>query len=152
MEPIAQCYYIVRQFIVSVIRWFSENRCSDNAAALTYTTLFAVVSVMTVTYSMPSAIPSMQGVSERIQDFIFSNFVPSTGEAVQFYLHNFSQQARKLTVIGVAFLVVTSFMVLKTIDKTLNQIWQVNKVRRGINGFLLGYRTHFIEMSHGGKI
>ena len=122
---------------MAVIRRFSENRCSDNAAALTYTTLFAVVPVMTVTYSMLSAIPNMQGVSDRIQDFIFSNFVPSTGEVIQSYLHNFSQQARKLTVVGVAFLVVTSFMMLKTIDKSLNQIWQVDKVQRGVNGFLL---------------
>ena len=137
METIVKYWNVFRQFTIAVLRRFAENRCSDNAAALTYTTLFAVVPVMTVTYSMLSAIPSMQGVSERIQDFIFSNFVPSTGEAVQSYLHNFSQQARKLTVIGVAFLVVTSFMMLKTIDKSLNQIWQVNKVRRGINGFLL---------------
>ena len=137
MESIARYWFIVRQFTVAVIRRFADNRCSDNAAALTYTTLFAVVPVMTVTYSMLSAIPNMQGVSDRIQDFIFSNFVPSTGEVVQSYLHNFSQQARKLTVIGVVFLVVTSFMMLKTIDKSLNQIWQVNKVQRGVNGFLL---------------
>lgn len=137
MKTITQYWCVFRQFVAAVIRRFAENRCSDNAAALTYTTLFAVVPVMTVTYSMLSAIPSMQGVSDRIQDFIFSNFVPSTGEAVQSYLHNFSQQARKLTVVGVVFLVVTSFMMLKTIDKSLNQIWQVHKVRRGINGFLL---------------
>lgn len=137
VEPTVRYYNIIRQFIVAVMRRFAENRCSDNAAALTYTTLFAVVPVMTVTYSMLSAIPSMQGVSDNIQDFIFSNFVPSTGEVIQSYLQNFSQQARKLTVVGVAFLVVTSFMMLKTIDKSLNQIWQVHKVRRGVNGFLL---------------
>lgn len=137
MESPLKTLHVIRHFAVAVIRRFAENRCTENAAALTYTTLFAVVPVMTVTYSMLSAIPSMQGVSDRIQDFIFSNFVPSTGEVIQSYLHNFSQQARKLTVVGVLFLVVTSFMMLKTVDKSLNQIWQVDKVRRGVNGFLL---------------
>ena len=137
VEAVVRYWSVSRQFITAVLRRFAENRCSDNAAALTYTTLFAVVPVMTVTYSMLSAIPSMQGVSDTIQNFIFSNFVPSTGEVIQSYLQNFSQQARKLTVVGVGFLVVTSFMMLKTIDKSLNQIWQVDRVRRGVNGFLL---------------
>ena len=129
--------HIMRHFIMTVIRRFSENRCPENAAALTYTTLFAVVPVMTVTYSMLSAIPSLQGVGDSVQDFIFSNFVPATGEVIQTYLHDFSQQARKLTFVGVAFLVVTSFMMLRTVDKALNQIWQVHQVRRGVSGFLL---------------
>lgn len=116
---------------------FLKNRCLDNAAALTYTTLFAVVPLMTVTYSMLSAIPSFQGVSESIQNFIFHNFVPTAGEQVQSYLTNFSQQARKLTAVGVAFLIVTAFMMLRTIDRAINQIWQVDRVRRGVSGFLL---------------
>ncbi len=137
MELVSQCFQVIKRFLVLVIRQFADNRCTENAAALTYTTLFAVVPMMTVTYSMLSAIPSLSGVGETVQNFIFSNFVPATGEVVQSYLQDFSQQARKLTLVGVVFLLVTSFMMLKTIDKALNTIWQVNKVRRGVSGFLL---------------
>ncbi|OED40495.1 hypothetical protein ACH42_16355 [Endozoicomonas sp. (ex Bugula neritina AB1)] len=128
---------VTKRFLVLVFRQFSENRCTENAAALTYTTLFAVVPMMTVTYSMLSAVPSLNGVGEAVQGFVFENFVPSTSEVIQTYLHDFSQQARKLTVVGIIFLLVTSFLMLRTIDKALNNIWQVHRVRRGVSGFLL---------------
>ncbi len=127
----------VRDYLKTVFELFMKYRCMDNAAALTYTTLFAVVPMMTVTYSALSAIPSFQGVSESIQGFVFSNFVPSTGEQIQSYLGSFSQQARKLTGVGIVFLVVTSFLMLRTIDRSINQIWQVDQVKRGVSGFLL---------------
>ncbi|MRI35344.1 hypothetical protein EOPP23_20505 [Endozoicomonas sp. OPT23] len=125
------------EYLKTVFELFLRNRSLDNAAALTYTTLFAVVPMMTVTYSALSAIPSFQGVSESIQSFVFSNFVPATGEQIQSYLGSFSQQARKLTGVGILFLVVTAFLMLRTIDRSINQIWQVEQVRRGVSGFLL---------------
>ena len=127
----------IKEYLETVFELFLKNRCLDNAAALTYTTLFAVVPMMTVTYSVLSAIPSFQGVSDTIQSFVFSNFVPATGEQIQSYLGSFSQQARKLTGVGIVFLVVTSFMMLRTIDRSINQIWQVDQVKRGVSGFLL---------------
>ena len=130
-------FLMMKQFLALVLRQFSEKRCTENAAALTYTTLFSVVPMMTVTYSMLSAIPSLNGVGDAVQNFVFNNFVPATGEVVQTYLQDFSQQARKLTFVGIAFLLVTSFMMLRTIDKALNEIWQVSHTRRGVSGFLL---------------
>lgn len=124
-------------FIKSTIERFARNGCMDSAAALTYTTLFAVVPLMTVTYSLLSAIPSFQGIGENVQDFIFHNFVPTAGETVQSYLLSFSQQARKLTAVGILFLIVTAFMMLRTVDKAINKIWQVEQVNRGVSGFLL---------------
>ena len=124
-------------YLRAVMTTFGRHRIMDNAAALTYTTLFAVVPMMTVTFSILSAIPSFQEVGESVQNYVFSNFVPATGEQVQSYLASFSQQARKLTAIGVGFLVVTAFMMLKTIDRAINHIWQVDRVRRGVSGFLL---------------
>ena len=126
-----------QSFSLAVIKRFIDHRCTENAAALTYTTLFAVVPLMTVTYSILSAVPSLQNVGDSIQSFIFNSFVPSTGEVVQHYLRDFSQQARKLTGIGIAFLLITSFLMLRTIDKALNSIWQVSYIRRGMSGFLL---------------
>lgn len=108
-----------------------------HAAALTYTTLFAVVPLMTVTYGILSTFPAFHGVGERIENFVFTNFVPSASAVVQNYLQTFTQQAKNLTGIGIAFLLVTSFMMLRTIDLTVNRIWQVSRVRKGLSGILL---------------
>ncbi len=120
-----------------LLRRFIADRCINNAAALTYTTLFAVVPMMTVTFAMLSAVPAFQGTGEQIQHFIFSNFVPSAGEVVQQYLGEFTTQARQLTWIGVIVLAVTAFLMLVTIEKAFNTIWRVRQPRRGVSSFLL---------------
>lgn len=120
-----------------LIQRFLADRGANNAAALTYTTLFAVVPMMTVTFSMLSTVPAFQGMGEEIQTFIFRNFVPSAGEVVQEYLRDFTTQARKLTWVGVIFLAVTAFLMLITIEKTFNTIWRVRQPRRGVSSFLL---------------
>ncbi|MBB2497292.1 YihY family inner membrane protein [Aquipseudomonas ullengensis] len=116
---------------------FLADRAMHSAAALTYTTLFAVVPMMTVTFAMLSAIPVFQGMGEQIQAFIFHNFVPSSGETVQEYLQAFTTQARHLTWAGVVLLAVTAFMMLVTIEKAFNAIWRVRQPRRGVSSFLL---------------
>ena len=120
-----------------LLQRFITDRGTNSAAALTYTTLFAVVPMMTVTFAMLSAVPAFQNVGEDIQGFIFRNFVPSTGEALQEYLQGFTVQARHLTWVGVGLLVVTAFMMLVTIEKAFNTIWRVRQPRRGISSFLL---------------
>ncbi len=120
-----------------LLQRFLADRGANNAAALTYTTLFAVVPMMTVTFSMLSAIPAFQDTGEQIQSFIFRNFVPSAGEALQQYLRDFTTQARQLTWIGVVILAATAFWMLVTIEKAFNTIWRVRQPRRGVSSFLL---------------
>lgn len=119
-----------------VIRRFLEDNCRQNAMVLTYTTLFAVVPIMTVMFAMLSAIPSLQHVSADIQDFVFKHFIPSSGAVVQEHLQAFSHQARGLTMIGLVMLVVTALMLLVTIEKSFNQIWKVHHARKGVVSFL----------------
>ena len=123
------CRFLVRRFLV--------DRGPQSAAALTYTTLFAVVPMMTVTFAMLSAIPAFQGVGEQIQMYIFKNFIPSTGATIQQYLVAFTDQARQLTWFGVGFLMATALMMLLTIKKAFNLIWRVRQPRRGMSSFLL---------------
>jgi len=124
-------------FLRLLMRQFGANHGVLNAAALTYTTLFAVVPMMTVTYSMLASIPSFQGVSAQLEALLFDNFVPSSGESIRSYLSSFAAQARTLTAVGVGFLVITAYMMLKSIENTFNRIWQVEKPRQGLSSFLL---------------
>jgi len=124
-------------FLRLLLRQFGANQGALNAAALTYTTLFAVVPMMTVTYSMLAAIPSFQGAGAQLEVLLFDNFVPSSGESIRSYLTGFAAQARTLTAVGVGFLVVTSFLMLKSIEAAFNRIWQVDRPRKGLPSFLL---------------
>jgi membrane protein len=125
------------QLIRYVQQRYVADGCGDSAAALTYMTLFALVPLMTVMYAILSAVPAFQSVGTQVQEFIFNNFVPSTGQEVQDYLTQFSTQARKLTGVGVAFLGVTAILMLKNIEKTFNKIWHTRENRSGLASFLL---------------
>ena len=116
---------------------YKRDGCRESAAALTYMTLFAVVPLMTVMYSMFAIIPAFQGVGEQVEQLIFENLVPASGVEVQTYLLNFSSQAREISVLGGFILIVTSYLMLSNIEKTFNRIWQTAGGRHGLSSFLL---------------
>lgn len=121
----------------AVIQRFLQDDCPRNAAALTYTSLFAVVPLLTVTYSMLAALPVFRGVGDDLQGMLFDHFVPATGQVVQDYMGDFAQQARQLTLVGVIFLIITAGLMILNIEKAFNAIWRVEKPRRGLQAFLI---------------
>jgi membrane protein len=104
-------------------------------AALTYTTLLSLVPLMTVMLALFSVFPASDRISQQVEDFLFQNFVPAAGEAVQEYLRNFSQKAGKLTGVGFAFLIIVALMLMSNIDKAFNSIWHVRRKRSPVAKF-----------------
>jgi membrane protein len=120
-----------------VISRFGADRCSENAAALTYMSLFALVPLLTVLYTMASAIPAFQGVETQMQDFIFKNLLPEASSDIKAYLDDFSRQAKNLTGPGIAFLLITAVLMLRNIEKSFNMIWRARENRSAVSSFLL---------------
>lgn len=116
---------------------YKSDGCREIAAALTYTTLFAIVPVMTVAFSILSAMPALKDRAGDIQQWAFNYFVPAAGDKIQEHLAGFAEQAGNLTVIGVVFLVVTSVLLLRTIEHVMNRIWKVTQPRKGITSLLM---------------
>ncbi len=127
----------MRGFIIFVIRHFFEDDCSYRASALAFTSLLAIVPLMTVGFAVLSSFPYMNILSYPIQDFIFENFVPTTGKIVQTYLQQFQAQVSSLSIWGVGFLFVTAILLMVTIEKAMNKIWRVEDTRQGSSAFLL---------------
>ena len=116
---------------------FSADRCSENAAALTYMSLFAMVPLLTVLYTMASAIPTFQGLEDQVQSFLFQHLMPETSSEVESYINDFSRQAKNLTGPGIIFLVITAVLMLRNIEKAFNMIWRARENRSPISSFLL---------------
>lgn len=125
------------RFLRSLVREYLDTGCDDSAASLTYTTLFAVVPVMTVAFAILKLTPQLAGVGDHVEALIFQNFVPATGEQVRHYLLEFSTQASNLTTIGILFLLVTSGMMLVTVERAFNRIWRVHRSRRFLSSLLV---------------
>lgn len=126
-----------RRFFTSLWTVFNEKNCRQNAAALTYMTLFAIVPLVTVSYAMLSLFPDFAGLESKIQQDIFSHFVPESGREVQEYINSFSSQAQRLTGAGIALLLLTAGFMLKNIEATFNAIWDIPRGRKGVSSFLL---------------
>lgn len=124
------------QFLIFVIGRFEEDRCRDKAASLTYTTLFAVVPMLTVFLVIVSSIKALEPARQQMQHLIYSNFLPKSSIAFDKTLNSFAENSSNLTAIGVIFLFVTSVMMLNSIEDVFNRIWRITDRRNGIVGFM----------------
>ena len=131
----------VRRFTRFVAQRFVNENGLEVAASLAYTSLLSLVPLMAVTFSMLAAFPSFRSLGNEIQDFIFSNFVPASGEVVKTYVQNFATKASRLTSVGIIFLVVTALMMMSTIDKALNAIWRSEGQRSPVARFVVYWST-----------
>ncbi|TCO75948.1 YihY family inner membrane protein [Chromatocurvus halotolerans] len=116
---------------------YKADRCQDTAAALTYMSLFALVPLLTVLYTMASAIPAFKGLEGNIQNLLFEYLMPEASREMQDYLDDFSRQAKNLTGFGVAFLGGTAILMLRNIEKSFNRIWRTPENRSPVSSFLL---------------
>lgn len=116
---------------------FIQDQGLPSTASLTYTTLLALVPLMTVSLAVFSAFPVSERVAEQVQDFVFANFIPASGEVLQEYLQQFSRKASQLTGAGFAFLIVVALMLMANIDRAFNTIWRVKSKRSPLSLFIV---------------
>jgi membrane protein len=124
-------------FIVYILKRFSNNRCSSIAAELTVTSLLALVPLTTVIFALLAFIPSFQELGAQLQTLAFKYFVPGTGETVQNYINEFVGKARGLSGVGTLMLLVTALLLMRTIDSSFNKIWQVDSNQSILRTFLV---------------
>jgi len=124
------------RFACLVARRFREDRCTRVAAALSFTTLLALVPLTAVTFAVFSTLPVFKPWMQAVQEFLYGNFVPAAGEVVSRYLQRFAANAGKLTFWGMLFLGIAALMLLATIERTFNDIWHVTRRRRRLQRFL----------------
>ena len=120
-----------------VIRRFSEERVPQAAASMTFTTLLALVPVLTVIVAVASIFPVFDRWSDSFVSFVNQTIVPQGADMVFDYIDAFRDQANRLTAIGSVMLVVTSLMLIRTIDNAFNRIWRVNTQRPWMMQFLV---------------
>ncbi len=116
-------------FARMVWRRFDEDRCLQVASSLTFTTLLAIVPIITVALTLISAFPVFHELIGHIEQFLLKNMLPESAGAIAAYTEQFTENAAKLTTVGILFLFVTAMIVMMTIDRAFNQIWRVPRPR-----------------------
>lgn len=123
-------------YIRYLVRHYLDDDCTQKSASLTYTTLLSLVPIITVMLVLFSVVPAMSGVREQLQDAIYRNLLPTSGESIRTYLDSFAQKSSNLGLIGVAGVFVTTIMTLLTIEGAFNKIWRVQQTGNFLTGML----------------
>lgn len=109
---------------------FREDRLGLTAGSLTFTTLIALVPLVTVTLAAFTVFPMFAGFERALQDYFLQNLVPDhIARPVMRALTNFAAKARGMGTLGLVLLVGTALALMLTIDRTLNAIWRVPRAR-----------------------
>lgn len=112
----------------SAVRFWNNND-PQAAGSLTYTTLLAMVPLLTVMFSIFSAFPAFRRMRDDVQTLLFESLVPSVGAEVEVYVQQFISNAAALTTFGIIFLAVTSILLFFTVETAFNAIWRAAEPR-----------------------
>ena len=97
------------QDIKALIRYiaarFVQDRCAQVASSLTFTTLLALVPMITIALTVFSAFPVFTDFSAEIKIFLLNNLMPeNAGIIITQYMQQFSDSAGRLTAVGIVIL------------------------------------------------
>lgn len=114
-----------------------SERITVSAGHLAYVSLLSLVPVIMVFFMIMSAFPAFAEVREQLENFIFTNFVPTAGDVVQDYMTDFVSKASGMGAVSIVSLLVVALLLISNIDKTFNHIWRTQAERPLIYTFAI---------------
>jgi membrane protein len=109
---------------------FADDRLGQTAGALTFTTLIALVPLLTVALAVVTAFPVFDQFQIVLQRWLVESLIPeSISRQVLGYLTQFTTKASRLGSLGFAALMLSAVALILTIDRSLNTIWRVRQQR-----------------------
>ncbi|WP_241968763.1 virulence factor BrkB family protein [Idiomarina tyrosinivorans] len=132
-----------------MLRYFVDRCLRDQitvtAGHLAYVSLLSLVPLLVVTFTIFSAFPVFEGLRENIEQALFANLLPTSGEQLRSHLNQFVGNASKMTAVGIGFLFVVAVMLISAIDKTLNRIFRNHRKRR----FTVSFAIYWMILTLG---
>ena len=111
-------------------RRFREESLAQVAGSLAFTTLLALVPLITIALTVFSAFPGFDKVVATLREFIVANFVPAAAtRLITVTMPQFAEKASRLTALGLILLAASAVMLALTIDRAFNRIWRVQQPR-----------------------
>ena len=129
---------LLGNFVVLVYRRFKEERCFQLCGSLTFTTMLALVPLVTIMATVMTAFPVFDAVVEPLRAYVTGNLVPEgSSKLITVYMQQFAENAARLTALGIVLLGVTAIMLMLTIDRAFNTIWRVKRPRSLVQRVLI---------------
>jgi membrane protein len=126
------------RFLGFAARRFLEDRCLDQAASLSYTTLLSLVPLVALCAVIVSVVPQFQDFRDDIERLFTGNLLPEASKAAVDQFRRFVHKAGRLTGFGIVGLALSAALLLAAIDMSFDAIWRVHR-RRSIIVRVLAY-------------
>ena len=121
----------MKELIIYFLRRVKRDSVGLEAAALAFTSILALIPALSVVLSVFAVVPSFADAREALKNFAATNFMPVFSEAINSYVATLVEHAGRLTITSTVFLFVIAFMLVRSIDNSLNRIWRGGKRRLG---------------------
>ncbi len=121
------------QFVKATWRELHRDKVIIRASGLAYSSLLAAVPLVAVGFALFSAFGAFDDVKQYVQDFLFSQLLPTSHEVILQYLNQSADSASRMGLIGFLFLILASILLLDNIESNFNQIWHVSTRRKLIS-------------------
>ena len=120
----------IQQIYLFWKRRFQQAQINQVAASLAFTTILAIIPMLSIATILISELSAFINLKLAIQKWITSTLIPGElGEGISMYLDNFSSHTKGLTTFGLVGLTFSAFLTLTTIERAFNQVWRVHRQR-----------------------
>ncbi len=111
-------------------RRLAEEQLPQVAGSLTFTTVLALVPVLTIAFAIFTTFPLFNTFRASLEAYFVQNLMPKgIANTILGYLTQFSSKATRLSALGAVALIVTAVAMMLMIDRVFNLIWRVKTKR-----------------------
>jgi len=129
---------IVRHLLQFAQRRLDDERLPQVAGSLTFTTVLALVPLLTIALAIFTTFPLFNTFRTSLEAYFVQSLMPkSIANTILENLNQFSSKATRLSAFGAVALMVTAIAMLGMIDRVFNDIWRVKKRRPWIKRLLV---------------
>lgn len=111
-------------------RRLNEERLPQVVGSLTFTTVLALVPLLTIAFAIFTTFPLFNTFRAALEAYFIKSLMPKAiANTILGYLSQFASKATRLSAIGAVVLIMTAFIMMLTVDRAFNQIWRVRTAR-----------------------
>ncbi len=107
-----------------------DTDLAHTAGSLSFTTLLAIVPLVTVAFSFVARFPIFEDWLRVLEQFTLRHLLPFSAAAeVRGYVTGFANQAARLTGVSIALIAVSAALAVATVERAINVIWGIRRGR-----------------------
>ena len=115
--------------VMLAVRFFLDKRVLSQAAALTYSTLLAIVPILAVVFAIARGFGYSKYIEVWFRDALSSQ--PQVAEVIIDFVNSYLVHTKSGVFLGIGllFMLYTVLMLVSNVEDAFNEIWQVKKPR-----------------------